>query len=105
MAGESDGLGVLSCLAIYRLRDLGKSLSLSQLLFSPRKGKGRLPALWGGREDSLRRPCQGARALPSLPHVPLGHSVHGSVKGVSRRSKLNWGRTEKGRNRGTRGSL
>lgn len=35
----SDGLGVLSCLAIYRLCDLAKSLSLSQLVFLSKKGK------------------------------------------------------------------
>lgn len=59
---------------------------------------------WGltERPRSVSNSCC-ARILPSLPHVPGGHSVHGSAKGMSRRSKLNWGRMEKGRNRGTGG--
>lgn len=38
-------------------------------------------------------------ALSRLPHVPAGHSVHGSFKDTSRRSKLSWdrmGRRRKG---------
>lgn len=38
-------------------------------------------------------------ALSRLPHVPARHSVHGSFKGKSRRSKLSWdrmGRRRKG---------
>lgn len=52
---DSDCLVVESCSAIYWLCDLGKSLSLSEPLFSSVKSRWYLPTLQGACEDDMTK--------------------------------------------------